>query len=258
MAKLLYEFVVEKEVEKEIKTENPNPDGSGTMIVSVEKVKTKEPHKFALKKPNRIMFDEADLHFGVSLAELIRAGLLTRNMLGNKYDNDGGTFSKPDLEIIEGLLREMLDLENQYKEKTAALEGDKENEALKKETEDIAMKLVGIRRELLRYQSKQDSIYNETAEVKARNKTILWWILMLALKGDDKGGYAPFFEGEGLDKEAFDRKLKSYDEYEERDDEFEMRVIRYFTYLVSFWYRNADTTKEQFDELVKDLDGGLE
>ena len=53
------------------------------------------------------MTDEAELYYGVRLAEGIRAGLLTRALLEKRFENDGGTRSddenKEYKEIIEKL-----------------------------------------------------------------------------------------------------------------------------------------------------------
>ena len=58
------------------------------------------------------------------------------------------------------------------------------------------------RRALRDLQLKEDGLYEETAESRARNKVILWWMLHLAYSEKD-GTETPFF-GAG----SFDERLE--------------------------------------------------
>ena len=58
-----------------------------------KKVKKEVPYKFFLRRPTRTMTDEAELYYGVKLAEGIKAGLLTKALLEKRFENDGGTRS---------------------------------------------------------------------------------------------------------------------------------------------------------------------
>ena len=66
---------------------------------------------------------------------------------------------------------------------------------------------------------EEDSLYEETAENRARNKVILWWMLHLA-HAEQEGKDVEFFGSGDLEG-----KLKIYDEIDEGEDIFEMRGI---------------------------------
>ena len=70
----------------------------------------------------------------------------------------------------------------------------------------------------------QAALFDQTAETRARNKTILWWILHLSYlqEGND---YKPYF-GDG----SLENRLERYDVYEEEGDEFDEEVIRKLIY----------------------------
>ena len=89
---------------------------------------------------------------------------------------------------------------------------------------------------LTQFEMEQQSLYEQTAEVRARNKTILWWILHLS--HDDNG---PYFKGK-----TFEEKLEKYDDLSEEEDIFTSTVIQRLTYFVSFWYMGRAGTEEDF------------
>ena len=92
--KRIYEFTVDKE--ETIKEESVEKKKNGTEVTTAKEVKKDIPHKFFLRRPTRAMTDEAELYYGVKLAEGIKAGLLTRALLGKRFENDGGTRSDDD------------------------------------------------------------------------------------------------------------------------------------------------------------------
>ena len=89
--KRIYEFTVNKE--EEVSEDTVETKKDGTEVTTSKKVQKEVPHKFFLRRPTRAMTDEAELYYGVKLAEGIKAGLLTRALLEKRFENDGGTRS---------------------------------------------------------------------------------------------------------------------------------------------------------------------
>ena len=90
----------------------------------------------------------------------------------------------------------------------------------------------------------EDGLYEETAESRARNKVILWWMLYLAYCETD-GNEVPFF-GDGTIKE----KLEQYDEIEEGEDIFRIVVARKIAYYVSFWFVGRPNSQKEFQAMI--------
>ena len=88
MKKWLYHFEVKKDVEK--KVEEKSKDEKGEEITITKTVTEQEPSTFAIQKPNRKIYEDAELFYAVKLSEGIKAGLLTRALLAKRYKNDGG------------------------------------------------------------------------------------------------------------------------------------------------------------------------
>jgi hypothetical protein len=101
----------------------------------------------------------------------------------------------------------------------------------------------------------QQNLFDQTAEVRARNKTILWWVLNLSYAVAEDGKEYPFFT-DGSSEE----RLEYYDRLTEEEDDFLDEVIKKFTYLISFWYVSKVDNEEDFKAMLEeqDLGGDLE
>ena len=190
--KRIYEFTVNKE--EEVSEDTVETKKDGTEVTTSKKVQKEVPHKFFLRRPTRAMTDEAELYYGVKLAEGIKAGLLTRALLEKRFENDGGTRS--DQENSE--YKKIVDrLQKFHEEQSKILKVDekKRTTTQRKKLKELEGEIQPARRELRDLQLMEDSLYEETAESRARNKVILWWMLHLAY-GENDGVENPFLEME--------------------------------------------------------------
>ena len=203
-----------------------------------EKVK----HQFFLRKPTRSLYDEAELFYGIELSKGIKAGLLTKALLAKRYENDGGSLSDGEIERYGNLY---LDFYRKTDEYQKLLIKDEENltQENRDDMERLEKELTDNRSTLTQFEMEQQSLYEQTAEVRARNKTILWWILALSYGGDDNA----YFPGK-----TFDDKLAVYDELSEEEDDFINTVIQRLTYFVSFWFVGRASTQEEFDAMLRE------
>ena len=101
-----------------------------------------------------------------------------------------------------------------------------------------------IRADLVDLEMGQSALFDQTAENRARNKVILWWILNLSHFEDEEGKQVPVFSGE-----SFEEKLNSYDEIDEKDERFFNEVVRKLMYYISFWYVGRAQSEEDFKKL---------
>ena len=106
--------------------------------------------------------------------------------------------------------------------------------------------LKGRIKDIQSFEAEQINIFENTAEAKSRNRTILWWVLQLAYRVED-GKYLPFFEGE-----SFNDKLDNYDIIEDTGNVEISDVIKRFTYLITLWFLGRIETTEDFTAFDKD------
>ena len=239
--KRIYEFTVNKE--EEVSEDTVKTQKDGTEVTTSKKVKKEVPFKFFLRRPTRAMTDEAELYYGVRLADGIKAGLLTRALLEKRFENDGGTRSD-DENLQYKIITEKLKKFYEEQSKIIDIVEKKRTASQKKRLAELEEEVRPVRRELRDLQMVEDSLYEETAESRARNKVILWWMLHLAHAEQD-GKDVEFF-GSG----DFDAKLKRYDDIDEGEDLFEIITARKFAYYVSFWFVGRPNSKREFQEMV--------
>lgn len=240
--KKLYEFMVPKEVEIEEIEASKNEKGEEVKVT--KKVKKKEMVKVFLRKPTRSLFDEAELFYGVRLSEGIKAGLLTRALLAKRFTNDGGVLSEEEKNLYANLYINLFEKQNEFQKLSIRDESERssgENQRYK----EVIGELAELRTQIQDFETAQASLFDQTAENRARNKTILWWVLQLAYIVNEKGEETPFF-GNG----DFESRLRIYDYIEESGSDFEGLVCRKLAYFVSFWYVGRASSQEEFEKLA--------
>lgn len=230
--------------EKEIEKIDISTNEKGEEIKTISKVKTTVPVKLGIKKPTRTLFDEAELFYGVKLSEGIKAGLLTRALLAKRFNNDGGVLSDEEQKEYNDLYNNFFNLQSEFQKlsvKEEALRSDEEKQEIKK----VIREMTSARDLLQKYEMAQANLFEQTAENRARNKTIMWWVLNLSLIEDKDKKLVELF-GEG----SYEDKLKRYDEIEESEFGIEKIALQKLLYLISFWYIGRAATEEEFSKLV--------
>ena len=74
--RILNEFKLLKE--ENVEETETSVNDKGEEVKTTKNVKKPIEKTFVVKKPNRSLYDEAELFYGVKLSEGIKAGLLTR------------------------------------------------------------------------------------------------------------------------------------------------------------------------------------
>ena len=111
--KKLYQFTLDKEVEKIVESTRKNKK-TGEETITKKKVKKKEPIEVQIKRPNRRELEEAELEYSIEMSKCIKKGILTKAMLGKKYSDTGGLFSEDDSNNYADMYKDALDLQNEY------------------------------------------------------------------------------------------------------------------------------------------------
>jgi hypothetical protein len=240
--RILNEFIIPKE--EDIQETEASTNENGEEISTTKTVKKTVDKKFVVRKPSRALYDEAELFYGVKLAEGIKAGLLTRALLAKRFNNDGGVLSDPEKDKFSKLYMSLFEKQA----RVTTIEDKPKRERSKEEETELQItieELNASREQIQEFEMSQASLFDQTAENRARNKTILWWVLNLAYEkdGDDHKGV---FEGED-----YNSKIDSYDRYEEKEDDFIDEMLKKFSYVVSFWFITKADTKEELDILLK-------
>ena len=240
--KKLTSFTVYREEEVEEKVSSTNKKGE--TVITVKKDKQKVPHKFFLAKPTRSLLDLAQLFNSAEVNRGRKAGLSSIYIIDKEYRDEGGVFTTKDNIEYNKLLDSLLKTTEEH-EKLALVPESEHTTEQKARKEELTKEITKTRLQIQDFERIKNGLYVHTAEYRARNLLITWWVLNLAFK-DEAGKESPFF-GSG----TYEDRLKKYDELSEMEDPFISKVLERFLFTVSFWVINAADKTEDFDELDK-------
>lgn len=233
MLKELYNFNVPKV--KKIETSVETPDGK---LISTKDEEV--PVKIILKSPSRLEKEEAASWEAKEWSKAVREGILTKQMLAKFYSDNGGVISKEEVKASTKLVEDYNSKILEWQKAIIDKSNDPKLEELKKEVSELYSKIQII-------ESEREELFRNSAETRARDKTIQWLILYLTYVEED-GKPVPFF-GDG---EYEDRLNKMY-ELSETDDSFNKTVIEKSALYISFWYMGRLSAKEDFEYLNNEL-----
>jgi hypothetical protein len=251
MKKWLHNFDVKKDIQKQVEEKSKNDNGEEVTVTTT--VTEQEPFTFSIQKPTRKLYEEAELFYAVKLSEGIKAGLLTRPLLAKRYKNDGGAMSEPEKERYAEVYYQMLIKQEELEKLKLNLEG-KTEESRARAASRLMADIIELQEEIQSFESQQSSLFDQTAENRAKNMTIMWWCLYLAHQ-DNEGDVTQVF-GEG----DYDSRLEVYDEIEDKNEAFWTEAVKKFAYFITFWYLNGITSKEEFEQIenMYNQDTGLD
>lgn len=238
--KEIYSFTVNKQVKKEVEEQTDK----GKLLREVEE---ELPVKVILKRPSRAESEEADIVSAVEYSESIRKGIITKPLLERFYDEKGGFLAENYESKYGSLLARFFELENEFRRLQI-----KENQTVedKERINYLGGEFIKVQRDLQTLEASRNSLFQNTAETRAQQKTIFWLVLFLTYIQEDEGVPAiPFFAGE-----TFEAKRADYDKkVEEEDSDFNLRVIDKISLFTTLWYMGRASTKEDFKQIEENL-----
>ena len=123
-----------------------------------------------------------------------------------------------------------------------------EKDAETRLTEEFAT----VRREIVDLETAYQNVFNHTADTKAQNRTILWYLVNLSFVTDSAGIERQMFDGED-----YDEMLDDYYQKDEKGDEVYDLCREKLMAFVSFWYFSQNTSDEDFQKLEEEIDTGV-
>ncbi|SVC06573.1 uncharacterized protein METZ01_LOCUS259427, partial [marine metagenome] len=199
---------------------------------------------FAIRKPTRRIYDDANLYYAVKISEGVKAGMMTRALLEKRYENDGGELSESESDEIATLTYRLYQCQGELEKVTLNLDKAPEEDKNKK-TELIIEEITKIRTELIRFENLRNSFYEQTAEARAQRLASIWWVVQLSHFRENKDSvYENVFTGD-----TYEDKLAHFDQMDEGEDEFWNKNTARLAYLISSWNSGQATEQKDFEEL---------
>ena len=202
---------------------------------------------FILKKPSRTEVEDSQVFEAAAMSKFMNQGLQTRAVVDKYYADNSpeGIVSKADEKRIVKLRQ---DYALKYEKlSTFSGSGKKANE----KRAELYEQVEGIERELQELTSYYATIYDNTADVKARNKKIDFDFLNLSYIAEGDGDPRQIFP---CDDEDFSKRMvNQFDQLEERQEgdaglewsgAFEKLILLFTAYYF------GSSTVEEFDSML--------
>jgi hypothetical protein len=244
--KELYSFSVDKEIEKEEVTTKIDKKTKEEITVK-KKIKTSVPVTIKLKRPSRRELEEAELEFSVEMSKCVKKGILTKAMLAKKYSDTGGLMSEDDAKSLVDSYKKVFDIQNEYSRLEII---QNKTDKQKARVEEITTELANVRRQIVEFESNYQSLFDHTADVKAQNRLILWYVIMLTYIQEEGEESPSSYFGSG----DFEDRLEEYYRREESEDPLYFLITKKAATILAFWFFNQASDKDSFDSLMTRLE----
>lgn len=215
-------------------------DESGQKITITKTVKKDCLRRFGLYKPTRQLVEDAELFYGVCLADGLRKGLIPRRLLAKKYEDEGGIVSAAEQAKRNELFKRFEELTSRLRELLNS-PSEARTEEVEKLTKELTEEYADVYDKILAIENELNEIYQHTAENWARNKTLVWWILHLSAKESD-GKFVDFFEGK-----TYEEKLAFNDKHFSNPVPSDSAALKRLAFLTGYWFNGKANSKESFD-----------
>lgn len=245
--KSLFEFEVNTTKEVEDKVETQNEDGSITTVVKKEKKLV--PQKVFFRKPNRSLYDEAELYYNVCVSQGMQAGLMSQVFVAKRFLNDGGALSKPEVEERAKAYVNYFKDESEFQTLSGKTEKTEEETA---RMEELVQSQTLIKKKLQDIELRETAIFDITAESRARTKTILWWTLFLTHTQNEKAEYLPVFIGKDIEEKLeFLDEIEDGSNFNDNQKEFYNGALKNAMTIATYWFYNKNLSQEEIDKILK-------
>ena len=253
MSKSIYTFNIEKKAEVEEKRiETYLEDGIEKQRTITEKVEKVIPIEILLKEPNRKQVQEAELVFSVEMSKSIKLGILTKNMLLNKYKDTGGLDGEKETKALSQAYGDYQQVQVDIVNLRIIPDSEKTEDQVK-ELQEKENKMLTLRKEIVQRESSYLTLFSHTADARAQNKSILWYVLNLSYYKDTSSGhkdFVPIFKGN-----TFEEKEEALSKMEDEQDFIYQNTYLKLASLFSYWFFSGVVDKEEFDKIIREQNG---
>lgn len=247
-----FDIFVPRSVTKEEVTQGEG----GEEIVTRKKVEEKVPVTITIREPGRKTIEEADNFYTREVNRLMREGYLTRSMVGKLYEDGGGALSESRVKDLQNRFLEIPNFEKEAQiledaAKSAKEKGDEEAEKEASEkSKAVREKIAKLHEEFTSIQTQLNSLYEFTAETKALNAHIRWYMLFLTYVNDG-GIEKPLFAG----KDYKEKNEADYVLSDSKDVIYELSQSK-IAGVIAYWFFRKEVSKDELDAICKKIENG--
>jgi len=238
----IYNFKIDQKTKKKVETKRKNKETGEEEVVIVNKT-VNDPVEFTVKRPTRRVTDEAETHYAVELSNALKKGIISKAMLAKQYSDTGGPLTENETKEVLVLIREIGDLENEYKLLHSTESANKKD----KKIEEIEEQIIVKRKLLLDLETATQGIYQHTADSKAERSLLLWYTIALSYVVKN-GEEEPYFKGAIYEEQVEDLYTK------EESEGFDNDAVNKLMKVVSYWFYSQSTDIKEIEKFLEAAD----
>ena len=245
------ERVEQEEVLKTVKRKDPDTKKMVNVEIKEMAEKTiKTPFHVIMKRPTRSIIQEADLFYSVQFNKYVKMGLLTAQQMAKQCLDTGGVLS-------ESQEKHYAALQTDFMAKQEVLvrlisKGDSLSEDEIERKARLEAEVANLQVKIGDYEYAKNTIMDHTADSKARNDVIRWWVLYLTQysEGDenDSAVYLDMFGGE-----TYSARREKEEELEDNGDPLFDKCIQRLVQAATLWYWIGMDNEKDIDSALKSL-----
>jgi len=255
--KELYSFNVQQEAIEKIPYKRKTKKGE---VEAFKNKKEKKQTRIVIEKPTVADIEKAEFFFGQKYNDYINSGFLTKAMLAKKMQAVGSSSSSLNEEVNKAVM--------EYLEAARVIEF---YEGAKTITEDQQKKLDEAKKKFAEnqmivheYESGVRGQYNQTAESKAEERMIEWFIFNFTFyeeEVDGKKDLFQLFDGVNFDEKRNFYLLLAEDEADiEEDSVLNVKGVfdgsfEKIARVVNIWYNKLGKNQKEIDEQLERIFG---
>jgi len=256
--KELYSFPIKRKVKQKISVQKENAKGD---IVESFKTKTKTvSNRVIFAKPSYAEIENAEFFYGQQYNDFINAGYLTKFLLNNKINNSESSSS-----LTSDMINKAF-VENMEAAKIIEFyEGQKDlDEEQEKKLEEAKEKFTETQKTVADFEQFYRIQYNQTAEAKAEQKLIEWFIFNFSYyedKVNDSVEIFPLFLGDDFDEKRQHYLQLCEDEEDIEDisllDNKSIFDLSFETLarVANLWYNKMGANQKEIEQKMKEVFG---
>ena len=193
-----------------------------------------EEIEFSLVRPNRSEKEDIEIYYASMLSKLMNMGVQTKASVDKYYsDNGDSALPKKDQSYYYDLQKKLAS----YQEEIIRVGNDTDKKL------ELYIKISEAQENMRKFTSYYSVIYDNTAEVKARDKTIDFCMLNFSCKNGEK-----LFDVEEEDFQK--RAIKQYELLDDlksgEDSDFWDSVVDRLVFMFTIWYMDLANEEKEF------------
>jgi hypothetical protein len=173
-------------------------------------------------------------------------------MLLNKYKDTGGLDGEKETKALSQAYGDYQQVQVDIVNLRIIPDSEKIEDQVK-ELQEKENKMLTLRKEIVQRESSYLTLFSHTADARAQNKSILWYVLNLSYYKDTSVGhkdFVPIFKGN-----TFEEKEEALSKMEDEQDFIYQNTYLKLASLFSYWFFSGVVDKEEFDKIIREQNG---